>query len=71
MVDCGFSILAVPASCLPGRPLPYQSSVVDVAFFARRHPASGLSVTLFLVDVIGVKSCVHSFFVPPCIPGES
>ena len=71
MVDYGFSIVAVKASCFPGRPLPCRSSVVNVAFFARRHPASGLSVTLFLVDVIAVNSCVHSFFVPPCIPGES
>ena len=69
MVGCGFSILAVPASCFPRRPLSYRSSVV--AFFAYGHPASGMSVTLFPVDVVRVKSYVYSFFVPPCVADES
>ena len=68
MVGCRFSILAVPASCFPGVPLPYQSSV---AFFACGHPASGMSVTLLPAAVVRVKSNVFSFFVPPCAPGES
>ena len=56
MAGCGFSVLAVPESCFAGRPLPYRSSVV--AFFACARPASGISTTLFPVDVVRVKSCV-------------
>ena len=54
MVGCGFSILAVLASCFPGPLLPYRSS--GVAFFACGHHASRISITLFSVDVVRMKS---------------
>ena len=40
-------------------------------FFACGHPASGMPVTPLPVAVVRVKCYVQSFFVPPCVPGES
>ena len=47
-------------------PLPFRSPVVG--FLACGHLAFGMSADAIPVDDVRVKSCVNSFFVPPCLP---